>query len=370
MEISALVVDRVDAPFQWEKLELDEPGPGEALVKVVASGLCHTDLNTQAGNMPLELPGVLGHEGAGIVMKVGPGVENVREGDRVVIGWPFCGRCRNCVRGQHRYCVHTGELLCGGHRFAGPKAKTSAYAREDGSPIAGHFFGQSSFADYALTTASQLVVVAEDVPLGLLGPLACGFGTGAGAVLNTARPEPGESVVIYGAGAVGLAAVMAARNTPATTIVAVDLQQSRLDMALELGATHTVDSGRENSLERIREITGGAADHVIECTGVISVLEEGIEAVGMLGTCIMVGGAPTDARFSADHLRTLWGKRIVGTLGGSGTSQQLIPALIALWRQGRFPFDRLVKSYPMADIDTAIAEMKSGETIKAVLTPG
>ncbi|WP_312796137.1 zinc-binding dehydrogenase [Kocuria sp.] len=287
MDIHAYVVNHVDAPFRWEELTVDEPGPGEAVVKIVATGLCHTDLNTQAGNMPLPLPGVLGHEGAGIVTKIGAGVENV--------------------------------------------------------------------------------VVDESVPLELAGPLACGITTGAGAVLNTANPGPGESVVVYGVGAVGLGAIMAARNSAAATIIAVDLHDSRLELAQRYGATHVINSGKEDSLERIREITGGAADYAIECTGVIAVLEEAIEAIGMLGTCLLIGGAPTDARFSADHMRTLFGKRIVGTLGGSRTSQEMIPALLALWKVGRFPFDELVRTYPMAEIEQTIRDTRSGEVIKAVL---
>jgi aryl-alcohol dehydrogenase len=367
MKINALVVEEKNAPFVPEELELDAPGPGEVLVKIVASGVCHTDMNTQAGDMPLPLPGVLGHEGSGIVEVIGDGVTSVEVGDHVIIGWPFCGQCRNCQRGEPRYCARLGEALVGGHRLKGPKVGISAYTRADGSALSGHFFGQSSFADYSLTLASALVKVDKDVPLELVGPLACGITTGAGAVFNTARPEPGESLVVYGAGAVGLAAVMAARNTPAATIIAIDLHDSRLELAREFGATHTINSGQVNALEEIQRICGGPADYVLECTGVIPVIEEAVEAVGMLGTLILIGGAPADARFSVDHLRTLWGKRIVGTLGGSSTSTQLIPGLVSLYKQGRFPFDKLVQYYAFDEIDQAMADSKSGKTIKPVL---
>ena len=367
MKINALVVEGKDAPFVREELELDAPGPGEVLVKVAAVGLCHTDLITQAGDMPLPLPGVLGHEGAGVVEAVGPGVTNVAVGDHVIMGWPYCGECRNCLRGEHRYCLRLGEALVSGARFKGPDAGKSAYTRADGSKISGHFFGQSSFADYSLALASSLVKVDQDIPLELVGPLACGITTGAGAVFNTARPEPGQSLVVYGAGAVGLAAVMAAKNTPAATIIAIDLHDSRLELAREFGATHTINSGKVNALEEIQRICGGPADYVLECTGNIKVLEEAAEAVGMLGTLILIGGAPAEARFSVDHLRTLWGKRIIGTLGGSTTSQQLIPGLIALYKAGRFPFDKLVKYYGFDEIDQAVADSTSGGTIKAVL---
>lgn len=367
MKIDAYVVDQIDAPFVRETLELQAPGPGEVLVKVVATGVCHTDLNTRGGDMPLPLPGVLGHEGSGVVESVGEGVTSVAPGDHVVMGWPWCGECRNCVRGEHRYCLNIGAELLAGVRLHGPDAGSSAYTRADGTPVSGHFFGQSSFATYSLTRENAVVKVDKDVDLALLGPLACGITTGAGAVFNTAQPGPGESVVIIGAGAVGLAAVMAARNTPAATIIAMDLQDSRLELAREFGATHTVNTRDRGIVEAVTEICGGPADYVIDCTGSIKVIEQAADAVGLLGTFILVGGAPAEARFSLDHMRTLFGKTVVGTLGGSRTSGELIPALIALYRQGRFPFDRLITTYGFDEIDRAIADAHEGGTIKAVL---
>lgn len=367
MHIDAYVVEKKDAPFVRETLELEEPGPGEVLVRVVGTGICHTDLNTQSGDMPLPLPGVLGHEGSGVVEATGPDVTNVEVGDHVIMGWPFCGKCRNCIRGEHRYCERIGEALTGGHRLKGPKAGESAYTREDGSTLSGHFFGQSSFATYSLTLASTVVVVDKDLPLEILGPLACGISTGAGAVFNTANPQAGESMVIFGVGAVGLSAVMAAKNTPATRIIAVDLHDSRLELARKYGATHVINSGQTDPIDEIFRILGGPADYVLDCTGVIAVIEDAMRAVRMLGTMILIGGAPAKARFSVDHLRTLWGQRIVGTLGGSGNSFELIPALLELYQQGRFPFDKLVKIYDFDEIDKAIEESGSGETIKPVM---
>lgn len=366
-KIDAYVVESIDAPFTREELTLDEPGPGEVLVRVVATGVCHTDLNTQSGDMPLPLPGVLGHEGSGVVEAVGEGVTAVEPGDHVVMGWPFCGECRNCIRGEHRYCLNLGAEMLSGVRIHGPKAGKSAYTRADGSTLSGHFFGQSSFATYSLTRENAVVKVDKDIDLALLGPLACGITTGAGAVFNTARPAPGESIVIIGAGAVGLAAVMAARNTPATTIIAMDLQDSRLELAREFGATHTVNTRNQDIVDAVTGILGGPADYIIDCTGSIRVIESAAEAVGMLGTLILVGGAPAEARFSLDHLSTLWGKNIVGTLGGGSTSNELIPALIELYKNGRFPFDRMVTTYGFDEIDRAVADSGAGETIKAVL---
>src|SRR5699024_8985556 len=367
MKIDAYVVDGINEPFTREELELSDPGPGEVLVRVVGTGVCHTDLNTQSGDMPLPLPGVLGHEGSGVVEAIGAGVTEVEPGDHVIMGWPYCGECRNCVRGEHRYCLNIGAELLAGVRLHGPDAGSSAYTRADGTPLSGHFFGQSSFATHSLTRANAVVKVDKDIDLTLLGPLACGITTGAGAVFNTAKPDPGESIVVIGAGAVGLSAIMAARNTPATTIIAMDLQDSRLELARELGATHTVNTHDRNIVEAVTEICSGPADDVLDCTGRIKVIEQAADAVGRMGTLMLVGGAPAEPRLSLDHMRALFGKTVVCTLGGSSNSRILIPGLIELNRQGRFPFDRLVTSYDFNDIDKAIEDSHEGGTIKAVL---
>lgn len=368
-QIRASVVEEIGAPFSYTDLEIDDPGPGEILVRIVASGVCHTDANTRSGDMPLPLPGVLGHEGAGIVEAVGMGVISPAVGDHVVLGWPFCGECKNCLEGEPRYCLSIGPALVAGVRFNGEKAGTSGYRRLDGSPLSGHFFGQSSFATYSLARANQAVVIPDDVPLEIAGPLACGIATGAGAILNTARPGIGASIVIYGAGAVGLAAIMAAKNTPATTIIAVDVHASRLELATRYGATHIINAGdTPDVVAAVHKIVGGTADYALDCTGVIKVVEQVMDTVGMLGTAILVGGAPAEATFTADHFQTLFGKRIVGTLGGSGRSQRLIPALLALWRQGRFPFDELIESFDFEDIEGALEASHRGDVIKPVVT--
>lgn len=366
IRIQALVVEEKDAAFEAQDLDLEEPERGEALVRVVASGVCHTDQITRHGEMPMPFPAVLGHEGAGIVERVGEGVTQVARGDKVIIGWPSCGECRNCLDGQPRYCLRTGEALVSGRRFKGEKRGTSAYSRK-GQLINGHFFGQSSFATYSITTTDALVKVPGDTPVELLGPLACGLGTGAGAVLNEARPRLGDSVLIAGVGAVGLAAIMAARNSGVTRIIAVDVHENRLELAQEFGATHVINSRSKDLVEETRRITGSTVDFAFDCTGVIPVIEQLAETVGMLGTLVLIGGAPASARFSLDHLRTLWGKRVIGVLGGGGRSGQLIPALVELYQQGRFPFDRLVRYYELGEIEQALADSKSGEVIKPIL---
>jgi aryl-alcohol dehydrogenase len=365
MRISAAVFEKLYTPFSIAEVDIDSPGRGEALVRVVATGVCHTDAITRDGDMPFPPPGVLGHEGAGVVAAVGDGVSNVAVGDNVVIGWPWCGQCRNCLDGQPRYCLSLGQLVIAGSRPDG----STALRRTDGSPLHSHYFGQSSFATYSVCAASSLVPVTADAPVEILGPLACGIGTGAGAVLNVARPGAGSSVVVYGAGAVGLSAVMALRLTGATTIIAVDRHASRLRLARDLGATETIDVSARGAdpVAAVMEICGGPADFSVECTGVIDVVRQAADSVGMRGTCVLIGGAPAGASFSLDHMSTLWGKRVIGTLGGEGRSVSLIGTLIELNKQGRFPYDKLITLFPLEGVNDALEASHAGDVIKPVL---
>lgn len=362
MRATAAVLEAYDTPFDLHEVEVDDPREGEVLVRVVASGICHTDGLAQHADLPFPPPGVLGHEGSGVVEAVGDGVTAVAPGDQVVIGWPWCGECRNCLRGQPRYCDKLGPLLAGGGRLDGSTA-----LRRDGEPLHSHFFGQSSFSTYSLVAATSLVKVGPEADIAKLGPLACGIGTGAGAVLNALRPDLGSSLVVFGTGAVGLAAIMAARSTGATTIVGVDLHDHRLDSASRYGATHTVNARTEDPVEAVREICGGWADFSLECTGVMSVVRQAVDVVGMLGTVGLIGGGPAGATFEVDHLTTLWGKRIVGVLGGESTSTRLIGSLLDLNAQGRFPFDELITEFPFDQVNEALAASYAGEVIKPVL---
>jgi len=363
MRITAAVLEERDAPFRVEEVEIDDPRAGEVRVRVVAAGVCHTDGLAQHGDIPFPAPGVLGHEGAGIVEAVGEGVASVAEGDHVVLGWPWCGVCRNCLDGQPRYCLNLAQLLAGGGRPDG----STALRRPDGSSLHSHFFGQSSFATHAIVRANSLVVAPSETPIELLGPLACGIGTGAGAVFNALRPPVGSSIVIYGVGSVGLAAVMAARCSGTTRIVAVDRHAHRLALARELGATGAIDATETDPVAAAHELLGGPADFSLECTGVVSVVRQAVDSVGMLGTCGLIGGAPAEAEITLDHFTTLWGKRVVGILGGEGRSQTLISSLIELNRQGRFPYERLVSTFPLEQVNEALAASYAGDVLKPVL---
>ncbi|NEB02646.1 NAD(P)-dependent alcohol dehydrogenase [Streptomyces sp. SID13726] len=361
----AAVVESGGAPFTLSDVTLDEPGPREAVVRMVATGLCHTDLGVASGGLPFPLPGVLGHEGAGVVEAVGPAVTGVAPGDHVVLSFTSCGDCRNCDGGHPAYCATWLPLnLLGGRRADG----TSTISR-DGEPLGGHFFGQSSFAERALVDERSLVKVDRDVPLESVAPLGCGVQTGVGAVWNVLKPGTGSTIAVLGAGAVGLSAVMAAALTPATTIVAVDRVAERLELARELGATRTVNAGEEDLGEALAAITGGqGADGIVETTGNVGVLRQGVDALAARGTVVVVGAPPFGTEVSLDVNGLLGGKKVVGLTLGDAETQSFIPALVRLVKEGRLPLHRLISTYPFADIDQAVRDMGAGKAIKPVLT--
>ncbi|MGW2382340.1 NAD(P)-dependent alcohol dehydrogenase [Streptomyces sp. NPDC001658] len=361
----AAVVESGGAPFTLSDVVLDEPGPHEAVVRMVAAGLCHTDLGVASGGLPFPLPGVLGHEGAGIVEAVGSAVTGIAPGDHVVLSFTSCGACRNCDGGHPAYCSTWLPLnLIGGRRADG----TSPISRA-GEPLGGHFFGQSSFAERAVVNDRSLVKVDTDVPLESIAPLGCGVQTGVGAVWNVLKPATGSTIVVLGAGAVGLSAVMAAALTPATTVVAVDRVGERLSLAKELGATHTVDAGERDLAEALAEITGGrGADGVVETTGNVGVLRQGVDALAARGTLVVVGAPPFGTEVALDVNGLLGGKQVVGLTLGDAETQSFIPALVELVKDGRLPLDRLISTYPFADIEQAVRDMRAGKAIKPVLT--
>ncbi|MGW1215150.1 NAD(P)-dependent alcohol dehydrogenase [Streptomyces sp. NPDC002499] len=361
----AAVVESGGAPFTLSDVRLDEPGPNEAVVRIVAAGLCHTDLGVASGGLPFPLPGVLGHEGAGVVEAVGPAVTGVAPGDHVVLSFTSCGGCRNCRGGHPAYCATWLPLnLIGGRRADG-----SSTISRDGQPLGGHFFGQSSFAERALVDERSLVKVDPEVPLESIAPLGCGVQTGVGAVWNVLKPRLGDTVVVLGAGAVGLSAVMAAALTPAGRIIAVDRVAERLELAGELGATHTVDAGAADLAEALAEITGGqGADGLVETTGNVAVLRQGVDALAARGTLVVVGAPPFGTEVALDVNGLLGGKRVVGLTLGDAETQSSIPALVRLVKEGRLPLHRLISTYPFAEIDQAVRDMSAGKAIKPVLT--
>jgi len=363
-EILAAVARAPHAPLALTKATLEDPRADEVLVRVVATGVCHTDIVVRDQDFAAPLPMVLGHEGAGVVEKVGAAVTEVVPGDHVVMTYMWCGHCHTCEAGHPAYCENMAPLNFGGGRLDG----STATQGEDGAPIHDHFFGQSSFSTLALANEKNIVKVDKDAPLELLGPLGCGIQTGAGAVLQALAVGAGASFAAFGAGAVGLAAVMAAKVAGATTIIAVDVTPGRLELARQVGATHVVDSREQDAVAEIRRITGGGADFTLECSGRPAVLRQAIDSLGRLGTCGIVGATRqgTEVAFDVNEVM-IPGRRIVGIVQGDVISKLFIPKLIELHRQGRFPFDQLVRFYDFADINQAIADSESGATIKPIL---
>jgi aryl-alcohol dehydrogenase len=362
--IRAAIAREAGKPLVIEAVTLGAPRPNEVLVRVVASGICHTDIVVRDQHLSSPLPAVLGHEGAGVIEAIGENVTHVAPGDHVVMTYASCGLCNTCASGHPAHCENMGPLNFGGGRMDG----SSATADSHGRTIHDHFFGQSSFAEYAIASERNVVKVPKDVPLELLGPLGCGIQTGAGAVLKALNVHAGSSFVAFGAGAVGLSAVMAARVGGATTIIAVDVNQARLDLAMELGATDTVNSRTRDAVGEIKRITGQGADFTLECSGRPDVLRQAIDSLGIFGVCGIIGATRegTEVAFNVNDVM-LPGRRIVGIVQGDAVAKTFIPTLIELYRQGRFPFDRLVRFYRFDEINQAMADSESGVTIKPIL---
>ena len=284
--MKAAVVHAPNQDMVIEDVELEEPRVGEVLVRLVATGVCHTDLTAFRGNRPLKGPTILGHEGAGIVEAVGPGVTTTAVGDHVILSAvPRCGKCAACVVGQPQLCRAAAAIIFGGTLLDG-----TTRLRLRGEP-AYHFFAQSSFAERAVVPEGAVVPIPADVPLEVVAPLACGVGTGLGAVLNAARVQLGESVVVLGCGGVGLSGVLAADLAHAGMIVAVDLVAEKLELARSLGATHTINAAAEDPVARVRELTGFGATHVFEFVGSPRTQEQMISMIAPGGHGYVVGGA-------------------------------------------------------------------------------
>jgi aryl-alcohol dehydrogenase len=368
MRIDAAILERADGRLTSHKiqigsLELEAPRAREVLIEVSSCGVCGTDRMCIHGLEPFPTPGVLGHEAAGTVVDTGPEVTLVRQGDRVMIGFPFCGHCRTCRRGEPRYCEKGAMLAFSGYREDG----SSPMRRSNGKKVAGRFFQQSSWATYTLATEQQLARVPEGLDLDYAGPYGCSISTGAGAVLNELRPPPGASIAVFGAGNVGLAAIMAARLTGATTIIAIDKVESRLQLARELGATHSLLHSA-TTVSDLKELTHGALDYSVEATNGSNLVTEAISALGIRGTCAMVGGAKATAVVKMNHADVLLqGKRVIGVMGGGGQTPVFLESLMVLQRDGRFPLHKLIRFYPFAEVNRAIDESDSGTTVKPVL---
>lgn len=362
----AAVLRGHDQPFVIEDVVLGELAPTEVLVKMVGVGVCHTDLLPR---MPVGdgffgdhlVPIILGHEGSGIVTEIGSAVTRVAPGDHVVLSFDACGHCSACLSGAPAYCAQFQERNMHGKRVDLSVSATDT----DGAPVANRWFAQSSFAEYATATERNIVKVDPDLPLELLGPLGCGLQTGAGSVLNEMQLSAGASIVVFGAGAVGLAAVMAAKLAGASQIVVVDLKQERLDLAVELGATRTVVAGTSVAEQVAAVLDGGPGfDFALDTTAVGSVMTTAVSVLAFRGKAVLLGAGVDSLQV---HPVALTGRTVTFAFEGSSVPQIFIPKLIDLWRRGQFPFEKLIRTYSLDDINQAEADTASGKTVKPVL---
>jgi aryl-alcohol dehydrogenase len=362
MEIKAAVIFEKSGTFQLERLTLDECRDTEVVVRIRGVGICHTDLAGRDQHVPVPLPSVFGHEGAGVVEAVGKRVTKVKPGDHVALSWCCCGSCPSCKSGNDPYCERFLMLNFGGSRPDG-----STTLKKGAQVIHGNFFGQSSFAEVVLADEGNVVKVPADIPLDILGPLGCGIQTGAGAVMNSLRPKPGSSIAVFGVGPVGMSAVMAARVCGCATIIAVDMHEERLEKAVEFGATHTINAARVDPVEAILDITCGGPNFSLECVGNPAVLRQAVDCLPLLGVCGLLGVVAPGTEVTLDMDKIMNGRTVRGVIEGDAVPDLFIPRLIALYRQGRFPFDRLITFYSFDDINQAVADMEAGKVIKPVL---
>lgn len=361
--IKAAVVRDKNGPFTVENVSVGDPRPDEVMVRTVATGVCHTDLLVRDQMLPPGPPAILGHEASGIVESVGSAVTSAAPGDRVVVAPMTCDRCRNCRIGHPMHCEMFMPLNFGGRRADG----STAYQDSSGAELNGHFFGQSSFADYFLAGEGALVKVPDEAPMELLGPLGCGLQTGAGAVFNALTPSVGSSIVVFGLGGVGLAAIMAARIAGCGPIIAVDLHRARLDMAVELGATHAVDAGGGDVVKQVTDLTRGGADFTLDAVGIPQTARNAFEVLNIGGTACVVGAGGVGETVPIDLVHLLLGRTVKGIIEGDSVPHLLIPKLIEFYLDGSFPFDKLIQKYSVDDINQAVMDSESGRTIKPVV---
>ncbi len=363
MQITAAVVRTRSGEFAIEQIDLCDPRPDELLVEVTASGMCATDLHGRDAYYPTKFPKVFGHEGAGIVRAVGAAVTKFKTGDHVVMSYPWCGTCPNCRTQRQSYCLHAFDL-----KMNGTRADGSTLHAKDGKPVYSAFFQQSSFGTFTIANERFAVKVRKDAPLEILGPLACGGQTGAGAVLNVMKPRAGDSFAVFGVGAVGLSGLMAAKIAGCDPIVAVDVHEHRLKLARELGATHVINhGGRTDVVAEIRKLTGLGVRYSLETSALPAVFREAVEALMPAGSCVLLGSARngTEVSFEMPFLQN--GRIVRGVIQGDSVPQEFIPILADHIVAGRFPLQRMITFYDLADINRAAAESSAGKTIKPVI---
>lgn len=355
----AAVLNAINEPLTVDALDVRDPRDGEVLIRLGASGVCHSDLHAITGDLPMPIPVVLGHEGAGTVEAVGAGVERVRPGDHVVLNWvPFCGACWYCRSGQNYLCQD-------GH----VKAMMAEVFHRDGVTVS-QLAGVGSMSEYTVMPESGCIPIDADLPFDRACLIGCGVMTGVGAVINTARVRPGESVAVFGAGGVGLNVIQGAVLAGADPIIAVDLNDRKLTLAKQFGATHTVNGGSTDPVSAIQELTGGVGvDYAFEVIGVPDVMTQAFMATRRGGAAVIVGVPPASSMVSVPGmLLPLHEKSLVGSLYGSANMSRDVPRLIALYRAGKLKLDELItRRYTIDQVSEAFTAMKKGEVARGVI---
>ena len=365
MKASVAIVREIGGPFRIENVEIAEPRSSEVLVRMVGVGMCHTDLVARDG-FPVPMPIVLGHEGSGVIEALGPDVEGLAIGDHVVLSFNSCNACPTCEEDLPAYCYN---FLA--NNFAGVRLEDGSSAlSQNGNVIHANFFGQSSFGTYAVAHQRNTVKVAKDLPLELLGPLGCGIQTGAGAAVISLGIKQGQSLVIFGGGAVGLSALLGAKAVDAGTVVVVEPHASRRLLALELGADHVIDPSEPTDLlESIKELTGGGANHALDTTGIPDVVAVAVETTLPHGTIGLVAVPPPEAMLPANMMSMLVRGTIIKYITeGDADPKSFIPQMLDWYKAGKFPFEKLIKSFPFDQINEAAKASEDGTAIKPVLT--
>lgn len=365
MKATAAIVRNVGGPFSVEEIEVAEPRGSEVRVKIAGVGMCHTDLVARDG-FPVPLPIVLGHEGSGVIEAIGPDVSGLSVGDHVVLSFNSCAACPTCEEDLPAYCHNFLAQNFSGVRLDDGSSPLS----QDGSVIHGSFFGQSSFGSYAIANQRNTVKVDKDLPIEILGPLGCGIQTGAGAATLSLGLKAGQSLAIFGGGAVGLSALLGARAVDAGTVIVVEPNEARRALALELGATHVIDPKvTENVLEAIKELSGGGVNHALDTTGIPDVVAVAVETTVAHGTVGLIAVPPPEAMLPANMMSMLVRGTIIKYITeGDADPPSFIPQMIAWYKAGKFPFDRLVKTFPFDQINEAAKASEDGSAIKPVLT--
>jgi len=371
--IDAAVARSPKEPFSVEQIKLRAHRSNEVVVRVVATGLCHTDIAVKQRNL-CQFPIVLGHEGVGVIEAIGYGVNNFAVGDHVIMSYASCGDCPHCLIGKPAYCFQHGSINFNGTHPDGTTTHSGFKKDASEEKIYGSFFQQSSFATYSIALPRNLVKVSKELDLPSLAPLGCGIQTGAGCVMNSLKVSAADSLAVFGCGAVGLSAIMAAKVVGVKRIIAIDLNTYRLDMAKRLGATSCLqpptqsDKKKESIVETIRSLADGVGVHyAIDTSGNKHALRNAIDSLRPLGTAALIGGSDPGTEVGVDMLGLLPGKHLRGVIQGDSVSQLFIPFLIQLHQEGRFPYTELITYYQGLNQLNEAHEASNGRVIKAVI---